>query len=108
MACIQDLHLEDIGTSIRITVEDTDESCNRVIVDLSSASVRQIIFRKPSGTKLTVTGALVTDGTDGKIEYITEAGDLDEVGEWKVQVYLVFPTGGWRSEIGTFRVNANL
>ena len=108
MACIEDLHLGDIGTIIRVTVQDKDSTCTSQALDVSSATTRHFILKKPSGDKLTVTASFTTDGTDGQIEYATVDGDLDEVGEWKLQVYLVMPGGSWSSEVGSFRVNTNL
>ena len=108
MACIEDLHLGDIGTIIRVTVQDKDSTCTSQVLNVSSATTRRFTLKKPSGAKLNVTASFTTDGTDGQIEYATVDGDLDEVGEWKIQVYLVMPGGSWRSEVGSFRVNANL
>lgn len=58
-----------------------------VIVDISSASGLKLVIGKPSGNYIAVTGALYTDGTDGKISYVTVAGDLDEAGPYKVQAF---------------------
>lgn len=108
MACIEDLHIGDIGTVIKVTVQDKDANCVLTALDVSTATTREFIFKKPSGDKLTVTATFTTDGTDGQIEYATVDGDLDEVGEWKIQVYIVLPGGSWRSEIGSFKVSKNL
>ena len=109
MACIEDLHIGDIGTVIKVTVQDKDANCVLTALDVSTATTREFIFKKPSGDKLTVTATFTTDGTDGQIEYTTVDGDLDEVGEWKIQVYIAFiPGGSWRSEIGSFKVSKNL
>lgn len=108
MACINDLHLDDIGTIIRVTIQDTSETCVTAALDVSTATTTDLIFKKPDGTKVTQTGGFTTDGTDGKIEYTTIANDIDQIGEWKIQVYLVLPIGSWRSDIGYFKVIENL
>ena len=108
MACIDDLHLEDIGTIIRVTVQDTNTSCVAESLDISSATTKNFILKKPDGTKVTLAGVFTTDGTNGQIQYVTIANDLDQVGDWKLQLHLVLSDGTWRSEIGYFRVINNL
>jgi hypothetical protein len=105
MTCIVDeVHLNDVGTIFRMTLVDSDGAA----VDLSSSTQKQLIFQKPSGATLTKTAVFYTDGTDGKIQYTTQSGDLDELGEWKWQAYIVNPVGSWRSNIDKFRVYGNI
>src|SRR5678815_4285948 len=78
-------------------------------VDVSGVSTKQLIFKKPNGTKVTKTASFLTDGTDGIIQYLTEAGFLDTVGIWSVQGYVVFPGGfDGNSDVMTFSVDRNL
>ena len=103
MAC--EIHLGDIGTTFRLTIVD----CDDVAIDISSATVKNIIFKKPSGTSVTQDGVFYTDGTDGILEYVTIADDLDTAGEtWKIQAFVTLNTGTWSSDIGTFTVYDNL
>ena len=106
--CVTNLHKNDIGTIIRVTVSEKDCDCILQILDISGATTREFKLKKPSGATVTKSATFTTDGTDGQIEYVTVDGDLDEVGEWKLQVYLVLPSGSWRSNIGSFRVDGNL
>ena len=73
-----EIHQYDIGTRFEITLKDEGNSPE--IVDVSTASVTEIIFKKPDGNTVTKTAGFTTDGTDGKIEYTTLANDLDTVG----------------------------
>ncbi len=98
-----EIHLNDIGTEFVITVNDDGAP-----VDLSAASAKQIVFRKPSGVKVTKDALFVNSGSDGQIQYTTVNGDLDEAGYWKLQVYLVIGTDSWRTNTTTFRVHPNL
>lgn len=78
-------------------------------LDVSGASVKQIKFRKPSGTVVTKT-ATGTDGESSKIEYTFTADELDEVGYWEAQPYLE-GISGWdgHGAIATeFEVKGNL
>jgi hypothetical protein len=98
------IHTGDIGTQFRVTVQD----CNSTAIDLSTASSKSIIFKKPNGTSLTKSASFLTDGSDGIITYTSESDDLDTVGSWKIQAHVVFPSGEWRSEFKSFKVHRNL
>lgn len=98
-----EIHLNDIGTEFRILIKDGDE-----IVDLSTATIINIIFRKPNGDVNTVEAVLYTDGTDGLIKYNAILGDLDQSGVYKIQAYVEVGSGNYSSSIGQFRVHCNL
>lgn len=103
MAC--EIHVDDIGTTFRLTIVD----CDDVLIDISTATVKDIIFKKPDGTKVTKSGVFYTNGTDGIIDYVTIADDLDLAGTgWHVQAFVTLTTGTWSSEIGDFTVVDNL
>jgi hypothetical protein len=106
MTCtnVDEVHINDIGTIFRMTLLDEDDNP----VDLATTTQKQLIFKKPSGATLTKTAVFYTDGTDGIIQYTVVDGDLDELGEWKWQAYIVNPVGSWRSNIAKFRVYKNL
>ncbi len=99
-----EIHKLDIGTVLTTTIKDGTS-----IVDISGATTKDIILGKPDGTSLTNAGTFTTDGTDGKIYYTTILNDLDQIGWWKIQGYIVSSSGGeWRSDIGNFEVHKNI
>lgn len=98
-----EVRVADIGTVFRATVQDGGTE-----VDVSAATLRRLIFRKPNGTLLTKTATLTTDGTDGQIEYATVTGDLDTPGRWMVQGYVEIGSGRWHTDISQFTVHKNL
>ena len=98
-----EIHEGDIGTKLLITVTD-----DGVVVDISVASLLEIFIRKPDGTILSVSGTLETDGTDGKMHYITIAGDTDVAGVYKLQGRVVLPGGSYYTSTATFKVHCNL
>lgn len=100
----QQIHVNDVGTEFRIAITDDDSA----IVDLSSATVLQIIFKKPDSTDLVVEANLYTDGTDGIIYYNAVEGDLDQSGLYKIQGYVEIGAGSFYSSIGSFKVHCNL
>lgn len=105
--CIREVHLDDIGTVFIITINECTNGVSTVL-DISAASTMELSFKKPSGVVDIHSAVFVTDGTDGQISYTIQSGDLDEVGEWKIQARLVFAGGTWRSDVGSFRVYSNL
>lgn len=110
MACtVNEIHLDDVGTIFEITMQECNETTDQNdIVDISQATVMQILLRAPDGGVLTKTAIHSTDGTDGKMRYVTIAGDLDETGTWKIQGRVTLPTGTWSSDRQSFKVYGNL
>ena len=100
-----EIHVDDIGTRFLVTVND-----GTATVDLSSASALQIDFRKPSDTIINRTGSQIGDGssTSGVMYYDSVAGDLDEVGNYKLQGKVTLTSGTYYTDIHTFKVHCNL
>lgn len=98
-----EIHVDDLGTQFILTIKDGED-----VVDLSTTSVKQILFHKPDGTILTKDATYYTDGTDGKIYYATVDGDLDLVGSWRLQAYIGIGSSRWHSDIARFTVHPNL
>ena len=101
----KEIHQYDTGTRFLITVKDGNDT-----VDISNASYRQLTFRKPSDTLLTKIASVFTDGSasSGVMYYDTIAGDLNEVGVWKLQGKIALPSGTYYTDIYTFKVHCNL
>lgn len=98
-----EIHVNDVGTNFLVTVTDGSSA-----VDISSATTKQLIIKKPSGTKLTKATAFTTDGTDGKMQYSIGSDDLDEAGSYKLQGKVVISDGTFYTDIHTFKVHRNL
>jgi hypothetical protein len=101
---VGEIHLDDVGTVFEATIKDQDEQ----IVDVSSATTIEFIFKRPAGTTFSKDGELVTDGKDGKVRCITVTDDLTPVGDWEYQAYVELPSGTWHSDIHAFTVHRNL
>lgn len=105
MTCsVEEVHLYDIGTIIDVPLLD----CDLPAEDIDSATVKQILFKKPSGAVVTKDAIFKTDGTDGILRYVTITDDIDEVGTWKIQARVTLPSGTWSSSIDKFKVYTNL
>lgn len=103
----QEVHFNDIGTVILVTINDC-VSGTLTVLDVSTAATLELVLKSPSGSASTNTASLYTDGTDGKIYYTTADGDLNEVGTWRIQVNIGIGGGTFRSDVGTFKVFENL
>lgn len=94
------LQQNDIGTRITLTLKE-----DGVVVNIGSASTKQIKVKKPSGEVVTRTGAFTTDGTDGKLYCTIDTTDLDEVGKYLARMYLVL--GTWTGHSSAFRFDVD-
>ncbi len=103
MSTTTEVHVGDIGTKFLVTIKE-----NGVALDISTASVKKIRFRRPDNTTLDKTAVFETDGTDGKIYYLSIAGDLSIKGTWSIQGFITMPSGSWNSKIASFMVNENI
>ena len=97
------IHKDAVGTKLLVTVTDDGSA-----VDISAASSLVIFIKKPDGTVLDRTGVLNTDGTDGKMYYLTVVGDLDVAGNYKIQGKVVISAGTFYTSISNFKVHCNL
>jgi hypothetical protein len=97
------IHVNDIGTTLIGTVLDSG-----IAVDISSASTIQMIIKKPDQTTSTKTASFNTDGTDGKMKYVTVSGDIDQAGNYKIQGKVILGTATYFSSVSTFKVYCNI
>ncbi len=97
-------HEGDIGTAFRVTILDQDGNA----VPLTGATTTEIKVEKPDGTTEVWLASVFGPATDGVLEYVTVSGDLDQDGQWLLQVFVVLPAGTWRSDTARFDVQANL
>ena len=97
---MQTARLYDTGTALRGTVRDEAGT----LQDLSTATTKEFVLRKPNGTELTKSATLISGGFYGQMYYIITSGDLDSIGRWEVDVHLIYPSGDWNSTIGSFLV----
>lgn len=91
----------DAGVQILVTIYSPDGE----VVDVSTATLIAFKFDKPQdSTVLETTGSFYTDGSDGKVYYTTQTGEMDQVGIWKYQVYITMGGGILHTRQEKFRV----
>jgi len=100
---IEKLQVGDVGTAFRIRILDDD-----VVVNLSTCTEKQIIFKKPDDTIVEEDAVFYTDGSDGYIQYVSVEGDIDQTGKWKYQGYVEFGATSWHTNYVSFLVKDNL
>ena len=92
---------QDVGVELLVTLKDEDG----VAVDVSGATAIKFRFRKPDGTEISRSGSVKTTGSDGKVQYVTASGDLDQLGSWRYQVRTEYEDGAvLTSEMSKFKV----
>ena len=104
---IDKVQLGAVGVHLKFPITDQDNKP----LDVSQATTLNLVFKKPDGSIVVKTAALVNTGTDGLVEYVTEAGFLDQVKTWRVQCEIVDPNINnidLPTEIGEFTVGGNL
>ena len=97
------IHFDDVGTTLLGTIIDDGSA-----VDISSASSIKMIIKKPDQTSSTKTASFNTDGTDGKMKYVIVSVDVDQVGNYKLQVKVVIGSATYYSSVSTFKVYCNI
>lgn len=90
----------DVGVSIIVTVQDSDGAAT----DVSDATAILFHFLKPDHSELEVAGEFNTDGTDGKVKYVTASGDIDQEGIWGLDVVVTVSSQQFTSDATSFLV----
>lgn len=114
-----DFTVGQIGARIILEIVRRDPISGILLpLDVSSATTKDIVIKKPDDTKKTFTGAGVIftpapegagDGSDGLIEAVTTAvSDLDQAGQYETASKIVKPGEDGFTQIGFFTVGANL
>lgn len=101
------IQVDNVGTVFVFTVRDQDGA----LVNLATATTLEARFRPgPDGATFTRTGVLTTDGTDGKYEYASIAGDLPTPHDcWQRQGRVVIPgVGEFYTNVIEFSVKPNI
>ncbi len=77
--------------------------------DLTGATGKKFIMKRPDRVVIERDADFSTDGTDGMLKYTTVAGDAFPHGTWQIQPYYVLPDGfDGRAEVKVFDLEANL
>jgi hypothetical protein len=99
-----EIHVDDVGTAIRLHLVDQDGRD----LNVSGASAIEVVLVSPASKRLAVQGSLSSTGLDGRIQYVTAAGDLDVAGTWRLQARVTLGSAHWSSNVVRFQVTGNI
>jgi hypothetical protein len=112
-SALEEIHIGDVGTIMLIEVFNGDAR-----MDLSGATELQLhVYRKDKSSYILELDDLAFadpplgtgDGVDGKIIYVSRAGDFTVKGEYSMQMHVKFSEHEeWSSSIPGFTVFSNL
>lgn len=102
-----EVHVGDVGTVVTLEIQGCVNGSLQVL-DVSTATVKQIIFSSPTGVASAKTATFATDGKDGKIRYTLAEGDLNAPGQWTLQGYIEMPAWQGHTSVVRLPVDANL
>jgi hypothetical protein len=97
------LQVGGVGVIIQLVIKQ-----NFGVLDISSATNKQIILKKPDGSSQICDASFFTDGQDGLIYYRTREGDLNLPGTYLAQAKIETPSFTGYSSQTSFVVSANL
>jgi len=97
------IHVDDIGTIFEVIVE-----ADGLPIDISAATTKEFCFKLPDGVLKTRAASFVTDGTDGKLQYLSVAGDLSIAGTYTLQTHVITPGEEFHTAVDTFVVLSNI
>jgi uncharacterized protein YfaS (alpha-2-macroglobulin family) len=100
---MNDIRLNDYGTKFLVTVKDQDNQVYPV-----SGQTLEFWFCKPDGSVLSKTPTLVETGVYGQCYYITQSGDINALGIWRLQLKITGTEKEFFSDISSFRVTKNV
>lgn len=107
------MQVGDVGVELIVTITTCDCEGNIIPLDLSTETDKKICLKKPDNTVVEFDAEFTTppcgagDGTDGKLSYVTQLGDIDQEGTWCIAGHVTL-TGGLdvRSSTKQFKVEA--
>ena len=99
---IRGVAVGSFGQTILITLRDLDG----VPQDVQAFTGILTAIAKPPGGKKTVTATVTfnSDGIDGKVSFSWASGDIDESGDWELQITLNSGSARVKSFIGKMPV----
>ena len=99
-----EVHIGDWGTELRLTLKDGSD-----VVSLVGATYQRVRISDPDENVI-IRDLVIRNppGTDGKVKYVFQDGELDVEGQWEYQAKVLYSGGFWQSDILNFTVYVNL
>lgn len=84
------IQLGAVGVPLIFPLYDEDN----LPLNVAAADSITLTFRAPSGAKVSKAATKITGGDNNQVQYITEAGFLNEARTWRVQARIVTSAAG--------------
>ncbi len=91
----------DTGLALEVLINDQGGS----VVDISGATAKRIRLRGPDKVTRDLAGTFFTDGTDGKLRYVTLVTTLNLAGPWEIWAHITTASQAWATSKKEFIVN---
>lgn len=89
------IRVGQLGTVITVAITQVQNEQTETPVDLTTATLVQIDFKKPDNTVTTVTASVLSPATSGLIRYTDNTGIFNLRGRWQVRGKATFASGGF-------------
>ena len=93
------IQVGDSGTELILKVREGGRR-----MDLAAATTTRLVLTKPDGNVLVRDAALLKDGRDGALLYVTGPGEIDQPGLWHLQAELAVGAWSGRTSRAALRV----
>lgn len=97
-----------VGAVLRFPVATVDAQGTPGTLDLTGATAPTVRFADPDGTVFERVGTVEDPASSGVVRYVTQAGDLAKLGNYRVQLFLDLPGGPMPTAVLSFRVEASI
>lgn len=97
------IRVDDLGTILELTVIENGHA-----KDISAATTLSFVIVRPDQTVITRTAEFSTTGIDGKIQYLSVAGDFSIEGLYTMQAAITLPGWSGHTSFSSFRAISNL
>lgn len=97
------MQVGDTGVDFEVCVLNNCE-----ILNIAGAAIIVLEFQGPSDLCFQRSASISTDGSDGKLKYITASDDFTVAGQWITQAIITTATQTFRTNVMPFQVYGNL
>ncbi len=98
------IHVQDRGTTIRVTVKKQDDT----VQVLSNHTISFLFTKPPNHDTIYSKSGTITSSADGLVEYTIESGFFDVPGTWQMQLQVISGASQWYSNISKLHIEKNI
>ena len=100
-------HMGDTGSIFEVTIMDYSLS-TPTIVDVGAMTTSYFAFTRPDGVQTKYEVVLTTDGSDGKVNYVTVGTEFDTVGLWAWDCFIDMTSVKYNTDTLTIDVRKSM